>query len=67
MDRALARGLPRRLLVALVAARRRLRDGGPVVDAEAVEAAEHPAGQAFDEVLARRLVGRRTYGGRRAD
>lgn len=61
MDRALARGLPRRLLVALVAARRRLRDGRPVVDPEATEAAGHPAGRGFDELLTRRIVRHRPY------
>lgn len=59
MDAALARGLPRRLLVALVAARRRLYDGRPLADPEATEAAEHPAGRGFDELLTRRIVRRR--------
>jgi hypothetical protein len=67
MDRALARGLPRRLLVALVAARRRLHDGRIVTDPDAVEAAEHPAGRGFDELLTRRIVRHRTYGDRHAE
>lgn len=58
MDRALAAGLPRRLLVALVVARRRLREGRPV-DVEAVEAATHPAGRGFDELLTRRILDKR--------
>lgn len=59
MDRALRAGLPRRLLVALVAARRASWGRSAYrVTPDAQEAAEHPAGRALDEVTARRITGR---------